>query len=148
MRSHHTCVGGDGSVGFRDRASMLRVLSVPSKPGGAVGPYSKSQNMLCAAPEHQQLLLSSWICDGSTTYTTSELEIRKCLCPFHQDQTGSRKSRIENNVTHRCSAFSPASGTPYSSARSMTCCSRACGLQRPSGGCSQSRISTHLLCRM
>lgn len=45
---------------------------------------------------------------------------------------------------HRCSAFSPASGTPYASAHSMMCCSSACGLHRPSGGCSQSRISTHV----
>jgi len=29
----------------------------------------------------------------------------------------------------------------------MMCCSSAWGLQRPSGGCSQSRISTHVKLR-
>jgi hypothetical protein len=29
----------------------------------------------------------------------------------------------------------------------LTCCSSPCGLQRPSGGCSQSRISTHVKLR-
>jgi F420-0:gamma-glutamyl ligase len=61
-----------------------------------------------------------------------------------QPEAHPNKDKAKSNMQHAQQINTPASGTPYRSAHSSTCCSSPCGLQRPSGGCSQSRISTQV----